>query len=71
MRVAEDLTYQDSGLVQPDGGARVGERVVQESGSAQRKIPTTATKLIDKEDGTVFTFSNADNLAQFKFQRYM
>ncbi|KAI0814548.1 arylsulfatase B [Xylaria sp. FL0064] len=71
MRVAEDLTYQDLGLVQPDGGNRVGERVVQESGSAQRKIPTNATKLIDKEDGTVFTFSDADDLAKFKFQRYM
>ncbi|KAJ3575257.1 hypothetical protein NPX13_g4094 [Xylaria arbuscula] len=71
MRVAEDLTYQDLGLVQPDGGDRVGERVVQESGSAQRKIPTNATKLIDKEDGTVFTFKNAEDLAQFKFQRYM
>ncbi|KAI1125226.1 arylsulfatase B [Nemania abortiva] len=71
MRVAEDLTYQDLGLVQPDGGNRVGERVTQESGSAQRKIPVTATKLIDKDDGTVFTFSNEADLSQFKFQRYM
>lgn len=72
MRVAEDLTYQDLGLVQPDGGNRVGERVVQESGSAQRKIPTDPSiKLIDKDDGTVFTFRNATELSQFKFQRYM
>ncbi|KAL3294597.1 extracellular sulfatase Sulf-2 [Colletotrichum asianum] len=71
MRVAEDLTYQDLGLVQPDGGNRVGERVVQESNSAQRKIPTDAKRLIDKEDGTVFTFKNGDDLAHFKFQRYM
>ncbi|KAF5520405.1 Arylsulfatase [Colletotrichum aenigma] len=71
MRVAEDLTYQDLGLVQPDGGNRVGERVVQESNSAQRKIPTDAKRLIDKEDGTVFTFKNGDDLAHFRFQRYM
>ncbi|KAI1756120.1 alkaline-phosphatase-like protein [Xylaria castorea] len=71
MRVAEDLTYQDLGLIQPDGGDRIGERVTQESGSAQRKVPTNATKLIDKDDGTVFTFDGANELAQFKFQRYM
>lgn len=71
MRVAEDMTYQDLGLVQPDGGERVGERVVQEASSAQRKIPTSARRLIDKDDGTVFTFQNDDQLAQFKFQRYM
>ncbi|KAI0893664.1 extracellular sulfatase Sulf-2 [Annulohypoxylon nitens] len=71
MRVAEDLTYQDLGLVQPDGGSRVGERVVQESGSSQRKIPIDATRLIDKDDGTVFTFKTRSELAEFKFQRYM
>lgn len=71
MRVAEDLTYQDLGLVQPDGGRRVGERVVQESGSSQRKIPTDATRLIDKDTGNVFTFSSEAALAEFKFQRYM
>ncbi|CAH0050960.1 unnamed protein product [Clonostachys solani] len=71
MRVAEDMTYQDLGVVQPDGGNRVGERVVQESGSAQRKIPANITKLIDKDDGTVFTFSNEAELSEFKFQRYM
>ncbi|KAF4785949.1 mucin-desulfating sulfatase (n-acetylglucosamine-6-sulfatase) [Colletotrichum scovillei] len=71
MRVAEDMTYQDLGLVQPDGGNKVGERVVQEAGSAQRKIPIDAKRLIDKEDGTVFTFKSQDDLAHFKFQRYM
>ncbi|WQF90098.1 Putative sulfatase, alkaline-phosphatase-like, core domain superfamily [Colletotrichum destructivum] len=71
MRVAEDMTYQDLGLIQPDGGNAVGERVVQESGSAQRKVPVDAKRLIDKEDGTVFTFKSADDLAHFKFQRYM
>ncbi|QGI87494.1 hypothetical protein CEK25_002450 [Fusarium fujikuroi] len=72
MRVAEDLTYQDLGLVQPDGGRSVGERVTQESGSAQRKIPTDPSiKLIDKDDGTVFTFTTPGELSAFKFQRYM
>ncbi|KAL2875640.1 hypothetical protein SGCOL_009101 [Colletotrichum sp. CLE4] len=71
MRVAEDMTYQDLGLVQPDGGNKVGDRVVQEAGSAQRKIPIDAKRLIDKEDGTMFTFKSQDDLAHFKFQRYM
>ncbi|KAG9252853.1 arylsulfatase B [Emericellopsis atlantica] len=71
MRVADDLTYQDLGLVQPDGGRRVGERVQQEAGDAQRKIPNDARRLIDKDDGTVFTFTDAAALAAFKFQRYM
>ncbi|RYP60015.1 hypothetical protein DL769_008308 [Monosporascus sp. CRB-8-3] len=71
MRVAEDMTYQDLGLVQPDGGDWVGERVVQESGSSQRKIPMDAAKLIDKDTGEVFTFKNGDGLPEFKFQRYM
>lgn len=78
MRVAEDLTYQDLGLVQPDGGRRVGERVQQEKGASERKIPAPtseedlkALKLIDKEDGTVFRFQSAGELAEFKFQRYM
>ncbi|KAM5344807.1 hypothetical protein ACJ41O_010669 [Fusarium nematophilum] len=78
MRVAEDLTYQDLGLVQPDGGRRVGERVQQEKGASERKIPAPETaeelrklKLIDKEDGTVFTFKTPGELAEFKFQRYM
>ncbi|CAM1507894.1 Fc.00g047420.m01.CDS01 [Cosmosporella sp. VM-42] len=78
MRVAEDLTYQDLGLVQPDGGRRVGERVQQEKGASERKIPAPSTieevqkmKLIDKDDGTAFTFQNSGELAEFKFQRYM
>ena len=73
MRVAEDLTYQDLGLVQPDGGNRVGTRVQQEKGASERKIPTDWTKLrlIDKDSGQVFTFSSGAELAHFKFQRYL
>lgn len=41
----------------------------------ERKIPVpqdlSKFKLIDKEDGTVFTFKSHGELAEFKFQRYM
>ncbi|KAE8365757.1 alkaline-phosphatase-like protein [Aspergillus caelatus] len=78
MRVIEDLTYQDLGLVQPDGGRRVGEPVLQEKGNSERKIPVPGSvaelhsmRLIDKDDGTIFTFGSHAELAEFKFQRYM
>lgn len=75
MRVAEDLTYQDLGLVQPDGGDSVGERVQQEGSNAQRRVPApadvTSLRLIDKDTGEVFTFATPGELAAFKFQRYM
>ncbi|KAJ5924305.1 hypothetical protein N7466_008492 [Penicillium verhagenii] len=76
MRVAQDLTYFDLGLAQPDGPAHiVGEKMVDSWSSQERKIPdpedVTKMKLIDKEDGTVFTFQTRQELAQFKFQRYM
>jgi arylsulfatase A-like enzyme len=75
MRVAEDLTYQDLGLVQPDGGDCVGQRVHQEGSNAQRKVPApddvSSMRLIDKDTGQVFTFRTPGELAEFKFQRYM
>lgn len=73
MRVSEDLTYQDLGLVQPDGGRRVGEKLAQALWSSARKIPDNPAglKLIDKDTGTVFTFQSDAELAEFKFQRYM
>lgn len=76
MRVAEDLTYMDLGLAQPDGGSSVvGAKMIDKWWFNDRKIPSpsdvTKLKLIDKDDGTVFTFSTPDELAEFKFQRYM
>jgi arylsulfatase A-like enzyme len=76
MRVAEDLTYMDLGLVQPEGPAHVvGTKMLDTWWWFDRKIPdpedVTKMKLIDKEDGTVFTFKTRQELAQFKFQRYM
>lgn len=75
MRVAEDMTYFDLGLAQPEGGDEVGERFFPGSSSIDRKIPSPSDvsdmRLIDKRDGTVFTFASPEELATFKFQRYM
>ncbi|OJD31235.1 sulfatase [Diplodia corticola] len=73
MRVADDLTYNDLGLVQPDGGLGVGAPLF--NGSRERKIPNpddvTRLCLIDKESGTSYSFQTKAELAEFKFQRYM
>lgn len=73
MRIKDDMTYRDLGLVQPEGGAEIGERLVP--GSGERKIPdpgdVTSLRLIDKETGEVFTFENREALGRFKYQRYL
>lgn len=78
MRVAEDMTYFDLGLAQPDGGHKRGERLFNAMGFSQRKVPAPTTdeevqkmKLVDVDDGTVYSFKNTAELAEFKFQRYM
>ncbi|KAI1504322.1 alkaline-phosphatase-like protein [Biscogniauxia marginata] len=75
MRVAEDLTYFDLGIVQPDGGWSVGEKMIDSPTWIDRKVPApedvTKLRLIDKDDGAVFTFQTKDELAEWKFQRYM
>ena len=79
MRVAEDMTYLDLGLAQPDGAAA---KIGFESGDAympnkasDRTIPApadvTQMRLIDKDTGENFTFQTPAELAEFKFQRYM
>ncbi|KAK6078967.1 mucin-desulfating sulfatase (n-acetylglucosamine-6-sulfatase) [Seiridium cupressi] len=74
IRVAEDVTYFDLGLAQPDGGSRVGNMMDKPS-VQDRKIPTIhdgePLKRIYKEHNTAFTFSDNGELAEFKFQRYM
>jgi arylsulfatase A-like enzyme len=75
-KVATDLTYYDLGLVQPEGGSEVGERLAPELPRiSERKIPypedVTKMRLIDKDTGTVFTFKTQDELRHFKYQRYM
>ncbi|KAF6835350.1 mucin-desulfating sulfatase (n-acetylglucosamine-6-sulfatase) [Colletotrichum plurivorum] len=76
MRVAEDLTYGDLGIVQPEGPrSEVGEKMIDIWWWNDRKIPApedvTKLKLVCKDDGTVFTFKTKEELAEFKFQRYM
>jgi len=77
MKVTMDMTYNDLGLVQPEGGDEVGELVIPDSWTLDlRKIPfpedvTTMRPLLDKETGEKFTFKTRNELAKFKYQRYM
>jgi arylsulfatase A-like enzyme len=66
----------DLGLAQPDGGSDVvGPKMIDAWWWHDRKVPApedvTKLRLIDKQDGTVFTFKSPEELAEFKFQRYM
>jgi arylsulfatase A-like enzyme len=75
MRVREDMTYEDLGLVQPEGGSELGEAQRSETGFVNRKVPdpedVTGLRLIDKDTGEVFTFSDRRALHRFKYQRYI
>lgn len=76
MRIAEDLTYNDLGIAQPEGPSRrVGKKMVDFWWWNDRKIPApedvTTLRLIDKEDGTIYTFKDKGEFAEWKFQRYM
>lgn len=68
MRIADDMTYLDLGLVQPEGGAEVGEQY-QDS----RKLPPfgLSLRLHDRRTGEAFTFGSEAKYNHFKFQRYM
>lgn len=73
MRIRVDMTYDDLGLVQPEGGSEVGEPMVE--GWWTRKIPDLEDggelTLIDAETGESFTFRDPVALAEFKYQRYV
>lgn len=76
MRIAEDMTYVDLGLVQPEGGAEVGAPLHE--GARERKLPwprdleaLKRLRLIDKHTAEVFTFDSHAHYARFKYQRYM
>lgn len=73
MRIKVDMKYADLGLVQPEGGAEVGERMMR--GSTSRKVPhpqdVSELRLIDKDTGEVFTFKSLEELSHFKYQRYL
>ncbi|CZR67076.1 probable sulfatase [Phialocephala subalpina] len=76
MKVSADLTYYDLGLVQPEGGDKIGLRLIPGHPSfTQRKIPdpddVTKLRLIDKDTGENFTFKTQEELRHFKYQRYM
>ena len=73
MRIQCDITYADLGLCQPEGGIEVGAPMTK--GNDIRKIPhpedVSEMCLIDKNDGTHYRFETAEELAYFKYQRYM
>lgn len=73
MRIRDDMNYVDLGLVQPEGGGDVGQRMFK--GSTDRCIPHPADVsqliLIDRHTGENFTFSSQDELSRFKYQRYL
>ena len=71
MRVRVDMTYEDLGLVLPEGGTEIGEK--EKPGSEQRKVPDdpTGLRLIDRATGETFTFAGKRELDLFKYQRYI
>jgi len=75
MRVRQDMTYEDLGLVQPEGGDEIGEAQRGENGFVGRKVPdpedVTSLRLIEKDTGEVFTFTDRRSLHLFKYQRYI
>tara|TARA_R110002060_G_scaffold29526_3_gene39922 strand:- start:1112 stop:2647 length:1536 start_codon:yes stop_codon:yes gene_type:complete len=76
MKVSDDLTYDDLGLVQPEGGNEVGALLIPKLARLkQRKIPNpedvSKMRLIDKDTGENYIFKTPDELRHFKYQRYM
>ncbi|KAI6779367.1 uncharacterized protein J7T54_000465 [Emericellopsis cladophorae] len=76
MRVAEDMTYNDLGIVQPEGPrSRIGDKMVDVWWWNDRKMPApedvTGLQFICKNTGELFTFKTKQELAEWKFQRYM
>jgi hypothetical protein len=76
MRIADDLTYLDLGLVQPEGGLEVGEPLLP--GMAVRKLPRPADeaalrrlRLTCRRTGEVFRFESERDYTHFKYQRYL
>jgi arylsulfatase A-like enzyme len=73
MRIRSDMTYKDLGLVQPEGGDEVGELLL--AGWPQRKVPEIKEgeelRLIDGATGENYVFTDPQELALFKYQRYL
>ena len=74
MRIADDMTYQDLGLAQPEGGDEVGELML--AGPPLRALPKAngrieRIRLVDSSSGEVFTFADEAAYDRFKYQRYL
>jgi arylsulfatase A-like enzyme len=69
MRIRDDLTYQDLGLVPLDLGEPTGRD------GRERKVPNptdpTGLELTDADTGEVFRFADREALGRFKYQRYI
>ncbi|GLQ56397.1 sulfatase [Devosia nitrariae] len=75
MRIKSDMTYDDLGLVQPEGGSEVGNLMFPHPMVNNRKVPELepgdTLTLIDAATGKNFTFTDPRELAEFKYQRYI
>jgi arylsulfatase A-like enzyme len=75
MRIRSDMTYDDLGLVQPEGGSAVGKLMFPHPHIQNRCIPELeeggSLTLIDARTGKNFTFTDPQALAEFKYQRYI
>src|SRR5690606_14175186 len=75
MRIRSDMTYDDLGLVQPEGGSEVGRVMFPHMHIQNRCIPELqdgqSITLIDARTGENFTFTDPQALAEFKYQRYI
>ena len=73
MRIKDDITYDDLGLVQPEGGSEIGERSRLKSSKRKIRNPINISDLflIDKDTGEKFTFNTIEEFHQFKYQRYI
>ena len=73
MRVRSDMTYEDLGLVLPEGGAEIGQP--SHPGAQMRKVPDdpdlATLRLIDRATGKSFRFADRRALDLFKYQRYI
>jgi arylsulfatase A-like enzyme len=73
MRIADDMTYRDLGVVQPEGGIEIGAPLLP--GGTERKLPNPPNvrdvRLIDKDTGEIFRFETPEAYRDWKFQRYM
>lgn len=73
MRIRTDFEFEDLGLAQPEGGAEVGELHVEHRPG--RKVPhpddPRDLRLVDVNTGEAFTFRTEQDLALFKYRRYI